>query len=187
MTASVPTAKHANGAGPAGGAGSAGGAGRAIGGVALGAGSGRDARRVAAAVLEVLAGARTPTEAAAALAVSVPRYYQLESRALQGLLAACAARPKGRQRSAETELAAVRRQAERLQRELTRQQTLLRAAQRAVGLAAPAAAPSGKDGKKPARKARRCRVARALGVAARLKQQDDPAGAAPTPEASNVT
>ena len=44
----------------------------------------RQAKQVAAAILEVLAGARTPQQAADALAVSLPRYYQLESRALRG-------------------------------------------------------------------------------------------------------
>jgi hypothetical protein len=35
----------------------------------------REAQRFAAAILEVLAGIRTPTDAAAVLGVSVPRYY----------------------------------------------------------------------------------------------------------------
>src|SRR5437016_8602295 len=56
----------------------------------------RQARRVAAMVLEVLAGARTPTGAAQALEVSVPRCCQLETRGLRGLLAACEPIPKGR-------------------------------------------------------------------------------------------
>src|SRR5438874_9922517 len=100
------------------------------GGAGLGQDADRAGRRVAAAVLEVLAGARTPTEAATALAVSVPRYYQLESQALQGLLAACRPRPKGRVQSPDKELVALRRDQQRLQREVSRQQALLRAAQR---------------------------------------------------------
>jgi hypothetical protein len=40
----------------------------------LGAGASAEAKRVAAAILEVLAGARTPTEAAQALGLSLPRY-----------------------------------------------------------------------------------------------------------------
>src|SRR6516225_4436120 len=44
----------------------------------------RQARRVAAMVLEVLAGGRTPAEAAQALELLVLRYYQLETRALHG-------------------------------------------------------------------------------------------------------
>jgi hypothetical protein len=138
------------------------------GGPGLGQDSSRDARRVAAAVLEVLAGARTPTEAATALAVSVPRYYQLESQALQGLLAACAPKPKGRGRNPDKELATLRRDNQRLQREVGRQQALVRAAQKTVGLAAPAVAPASKPGKK----VRKRRVARALSVATRLQQQN---------------
>ena len=44
----------------------------------------REAQRFAAAILEVLAGVRTPTDAAAALGVSVPRYYLWEQRAVGG-------------------------------------------------------------------------------------------------------
>src|SRR6516164_6368790 len=57
-----------------------------------------EAKRLAAAVLEVLAGTRGPSEAAAALSISLPRYYQLEGRALEGLLAACEPRRGGRAR-----------------------------------------------------------------------------------------
>ena len=46
----------------------------------------KEAKRKAAAVLEVLAGLRTPQQAAEGLAISLPGYYQLEGRALKGLL-----------------------------------------------------------------------------------------------------
>jgi hypothetical protein len=131
----------------------------------------RQARRVAAMVLEVLAGARTPTEAAQALELSVPRYYQLETRAVHGLLAACELAPKGRQRSTSVELAALRRDKERLEREVLRQQALVRAAQRTVGLPPPAPV------KKTGKKMRPRRLARALHVAGRL-HQDSPQQAA---------
>jgi hypothetical protein len=135
------------------------------GGMALGRESSRAARQWAAAILEVLAGARTPAEAATALSVSVPRYYQVESRALQGLLAACETKARGRGRSPERESRALAQDNERLRRELMRQQALVRIAQRTIGLSAPAppTAPSGK-------KTRKRRVARALGMAARLQQ-----------------
>ncbi len=55
----------------------------------------REAQRLAAAILEVLAGVRTPTDAAAALEISLPRYYLWEQRALAGLVAACEPRPVG--------------------------------------------------------------------------------------------
>src|SRR5260370_22673600 len=102
--------------------------GPAPGGIHLGRDHSPDARRLAVAVLEVLAGARTPTEAAQALGVSVPRYYQIESRALHGLLHACEPKPRGPGRSIDKQMTALRHESERLQRELTRQQTLLRAA-----------------------------------------------------------
>lgn len=137
------------------------------GGKMLEANASREARQLAAAILEVLAGARTPAEAATALSVSVPRYYQVETRALQGLLQACEAKPKGRTRSPERQARALEQENERLRRELTRQQSLVRIAQRTIGLPAPPAAPAVKSGKKT----RRRRVARALSVATRLQQE----------------
>jgi len=134
-----------------------------VGGTRLGEDASREARRLAATILEVLAGARTPTEAATALALSLPRYYQLESQALRGLLSACEARPRGRQPSLSRELAAQRQETERWRREATRQQALVRAAQRAIGLTPPVPVRAG--GKKP----RRRRLARGLEAAARLR------------------
>jgi len=141
---------------------------KAAGGTALGQGHSREAQRQAAVILEVLAGVRTPAQAAEVLGVSVPRYYQLESRALGGLVTACETRPKGRLRSPDHELAALRRQHDRLQRELVRQQTLLRMAQRSIGLAPPAPA-----AKSPSKKRRRRAVVRALAAAAHLKEQSE--------------
>ena len=155
---------------------------RFTGGTDLGKDSGPQAKRLAAAILEVLAGVRTPTEAATALDLSVPRYYQVEAQALRGLLAACEPKPIGRVRSADSELAALRQQTQRLERELTRQQALLRAAQRAVGLAPPPPAPIAKNGKKT----RRRRVARALNVAARLQPETHPPVGIPATAASST-
>ena len=147
-----------------------------VGGANLAHDRGVKAKQLAAAILEVLAGARTPTEAATALELSVPRYYQLEAQALRGLLAACEPRPKGRVRTVKNELETLLKENQRLQRELTRHQTLHRVAQRAVGLAPPAPTPSTKAGKKP----RKRRVARALSVAQRLKEETIPTTGAPT-------
>lgn len=133
----------------------------------------REARRQAACILEVLGGTRTPTEAAQELGIPIPRYYLLESRALEGLLAACEPRPKGPTRSAERELEGARKEAERLRRECARYMALARVAQRAVGLSAPAAPPKTKPpgkGKGP----RRATV-RALKAVARLKSEEPPA------------
>ena len=81
-----------------------------------------EARRQAAAILEVLAGVRTPTEVAGQLAISLTRYYIIESRALQGLIAACEPRPRGKVRTPASELAALRRECEQLRRQAARQQ-----------------------------------------------------------------
>jgi len=140
-----------------------------VGGADLGKDRGVAAKRLAAAILEVLAGARTPTEAATALGLSVPRYYQVEAQALRGLLEACEPKPRGRVRSIKTEVETLSRENQRLQRELSRHQALARAAQRAVGLSPPVFVVS-KNGKKP----RKRRVARALSVAERLKESLPP-------------
>ena len=99
----------------------------------IGGGS-TDARQIAAAILEVLAGARLPMDAASALAISLPRYYAIESRALEGLVKACEPRPKGRQRRPGSEVASLSKEVEQLKRDVQRQQALLRAAQRTIGL-----------------------------------------------------
>jgi hypothetical protein len=153
-----------------------------VGGADLGKDRGVEAKRMAAAILEVLAGARTPTEAATALSLSVPRYYQLEAQALRGLLEACEPKPRGRVRSVETEVKTLSKENQRLQRELTRHQALARAAQRAVGLSPPAPVVN-KAGKKP----RKRRVARALSVAERLKQETIPTAGTPTTSPSSET
>ena len=97
----------------------------------------REAKRMAAILLDVLAGSRTPTQAAETLGVSLPRYYQLESRGLDGLLAACEPRPRGRQAATGTQDETLRRDNERLRRELSRQQSLVRLTQRTLGVAPP--------------------------------------------------
>jgi hypothetical protein len=129
-------------------------------------GGSQEARKVAAAILEVLAGGVTPTDAAGALGVSVARYYQLESRALEGLVTGCEPRAKGPGRSPDRALAALTREHDRTKRELARSQALTRAAQRAVGLSLLHAQKKvdGKPGKR-----RRKPVVRAFRAAERLK------------------
>jgi hypothetical protein len=100
----------------------------------------RDARRMAAVLLEVLAGVRTPLQASEVLEVSLPRYYQLETRALAGFVEACEPRPRGRPAEV-VDLEALRRDNERLQRDLTRQQSLVRLTQRTVGVTPPPVKP----------------------------------------------
>lgn len=139
----------------------------------------REARKLAAAVLEVLAGALAPGDAAREVGVSLARYYQLELRALSGLVAACEARRRARGRAPGDDPASLRRECERLRRECARQQALARAARRAIGLSPAPPAPAAEGG--PKRRKRRP-TARALRVAAQLKQgapDPPPSGAVP--------
>jgi len=116
----------------------------------------RDARLVASGILEVLAGVRTPSEAAKTLGVSVPRYYLWEQRALEGLVRACEPRPVGKAASERQRIAVLEKEVGRLRQECVRQQALVRAAQRTIALAASSAAaakPSARPGAKTDAKA----------------------------------
>jgi hypothetical protein len=143
-----------------------------------------EAKRIAAAVLEVLAGTRGPCEAASVLGISLARYYQLETRALAGLVAGCEPRRRG-SRKGPTELSSLRQECDRLRRECARQQALLRAAQRTVGLtpsSPPAPAPPPSSSGNTGRKRRKRRPkARALKAAALLRGQD---GSGPVEESA---
>jgi hypothetical protein len=129
------------------------------------AGTSREAKRLAAVLLDVLAGARTPPQAAEALGVSLPRYYQLEDRGLAGLVAACEARPRGRQPNGATDVHALTKEAERLRKELGRYQALVRLTQRTVGVPPPAPA------KVSGRKRKRKPTVRAMRRADRLRAE----------------
>jgi hypothetical protein len=140
-------------------------------------GTSSPARRQAAVILEVLAGVRRPSDAAQALSVSVPRYYQLERRALLGLVAACEPAPRGPRQEQTRQIAALEREKLRLQRECDRQQALVRAAQRSLGLTPPVARPPAKEpeGKKEGGLAKRRRnrrpMVRALQAARSLQAE----------------
>ena len=150
----------------------------------------RDAQRIATAILEVLAGVRTPTEAAVAVSLSVPRYYLWEQRALEGLVRACEPRPKGQVMSQRHQITVLEKEVARLRQDCARQQALVRASQRTIGLAVsplpakPPARPGSKaavktsDGGKTKRKRRP--VARALKAVAALQapavDHDQPLG-----------
>ena len=157
------------------------------GGVGLGKDATHEAQRLAAAILEVLAGMRTPGQAAEALGMSQARYFQIETRAMQALVAGCEPRPRGPGRSADQELAVLKRQHERLQRELSRQQTLVRLAQRNIGLAPPKPTSGKPSSKDKGKKRRRRPVVRALRAAEVLQQRSqetrsqEAASAAATP------
>lgn len=63
-------------------------------------GGSAEARKRAAAILEVLGGVLRPSQAASALGVGLPRYYMLERRALEGLVQGCEPPVPGRRRDA---------------------------------------------------------------------------------------
>src|SRR5688572_5378220 len=93
-----------------------------------------EAQRLAATILEVLAGVYTPTQAAEGLSISLPRYYQLEVRALEGLVAALTPHPKGRQPSLENRVKALEKELAAAHRKCARQEALVRVTQRTLGL-----------------------------------------------------
>jgi len=160
------------------------------GGAGLGQDAGAEAQRLAAAILEVLAGVRSPRQVAEALGISLPRYFQMETRAVQALVASCAPRPRGPGRNIERQLSALRRQQERLQRELSRQQTRARLAQRHLGLAPPRAVANQAGGKDKGQKRRRQPVVRALRAAELLqqrRQESTPSEAPPAAAAAAAT
>jgi DNA-directed RNA polymerase subunit K/omega len=126
----------------------------------------KEAKQLAAMILDVLAGVRTPPVAAESLAISLPRYYQLEDRAFNGLLAACEARPRGRQASSESQVRSLLKEVDRLRAELTRYQSLVRLTQRTVGVSPPPP-PSKETGKKRKRKP----VVRAMRRADKLREE----------------
>ena len=128
----------------------------------------KEAKQLAATLLDVLAGVRTPPQAAESLSVSLPRYYQLEDRALNGLVAACESRPRGRQADGEAQARSVAKENERLKRELARYQSLVRLTQRTVGVSPPPAPSAKESGGK--RRKRRPSV-RAMRRAERLREE----------------
>ena len=96
----------------------------------------REARRIAAVVLEVLAGVLGTSEAAQILGMAPPRYYVLETRAMQGLIDALEPKPRGRKKTEASRIKDLEGEIKRLTRELRRAQSLARNATRALGLGA---------------------------------------------------
>ncbi len=138
-------------------------------------GGSREARRLASVILEVLAGQRTPSEAAEAAGISTSRYYLMESRSLEGMILACEPRKKGYVKTPERMLEAMQEEQVRLKRECVRLHALVRAAQRSIGLSLPV---SGRDGKEKKgeqkgkrRKWKRRPVMRALQAVRKLQQE----------------
>jgi hypothetical protein len=127
------------------------------------------ARRQAALLLEVWSGVRTTQAASDAMGVAVTRFYQLEARALQMMVSAMEPRPRGRQRTTESELGKLKAEKQRLVRDVERFQSLYRTAQRSLGVAVAKVpeqpenpGPGGKRKRGPRRKARGQAVAAVL-------------------------
>jgi hypothetical protein len=135
-------------------------------------GGSSQANRIVVAILEVLAGMRSPAEAALALNISLVRYYLLETRALEGMVAACEPKPLGKQPSPQTRIVSLEKELQQARRECARQQALVRAAQRTVGLSAADAkkAKASPTRVKKGRKKRRPTV-RALKAANTLREK----------------
>lgn len=130
-----------------------------------------EAQAVAAAILECLAGLRSPPEAATLLNISLPRYYQLEARALEGLVAALAPRPQGKQPSLELRVKQLEKELLDAQRACARQEALVRVTQRSLGLAALAKPPSPAPATSGKRRKSRKPTVRAMRAAQTLRAQ----------------
>lgn len=97
----------------------------------------RDARKTAAVILEVLTGLVRPQDGATAVGVSVNRYYQMERRALEGMVKGCEPKPMGKRRKPEVLEAELKGRIRRLENEVARHQAIARAAQKAMGILPP--------------------------------------------------
>ena len=139
-----------------------------------------EAQRLAAAILEVLAGVRSPPAASELLGISLPRYYQLEARALEGLVAALAPRPKGKQPSLDNRVKQLEKELEVARRACARQEALVRLTQRSAGLAAlakpksPAPSANGKGRKQRKPMVRALKAAQTLRAQASAAETGNP-------------
>jgi hypothetical protein len=127
------------------------------------------AKLTAAVVLDVLAGNRSPGDAASELGLSVARYYVIEEQAINGLIAGCGPRPRGRQPDPEKEIARMTAENQRLMQALLRQQALVRTSQRSLGVALPTKATPATTSSPGRGKGKRQPKVRALRAAKRLK------------------
>ena len=93
-----------------------------------------DAKRKAAVILETLGGLRTTQSASEELEIAPMRYYVLETRMLQAMIDALEPQARGRKRAVEKEVAKLRDDKAKLEREVLRLQALYRMTQRAVGV-----------------------------------------------------
>lgn len=150
-----------------------------------------EAKRFAAVILDVLAGVRTPMGAAAALGIGLPRYYLWEQQAVAALVRACEPTSKDGP-NWQYQIRTLEKEVDRLKRASIRQQALLRAAQRSIGLTVWPSPKPGQPGTKSAGKSdngnagkkprQRQPVVRALKAAAALRAAPpaDSSGSVPT-------
>jgi len=103
-----------------------------------------ESRKHAACVLEVLAGLRSPEQAALALGISLPTYFNLETRALRGLVHGCTPVPPGRTMALLKQVRGLEAKCAALEKQVGRYQALLRNAQRSAGLLTVPAQPKAK-------------------------------------------
>jgi len=123
---------------------------------ALVAGS-EKAKLFAAVILEVFAGLKGAQEGSEAMGVSPNRYYELEARGLAGMIAALEPLPRGRQRTKDDEIEALTKEKARLEREVTRLTSLVRAARRSIGIpeAKKPAAGGGRKRRRPSHRGKK--------------------------------
>ena len=107
-----------------------------------------EARKRASMLLEVWSGTASPSTAQEQLKISSMTYYALEHRALEAMVTAMEPLQKGRRgrRPRQEQGEALKKENERLERELRRQASLLRLARRTWGMKTPEATP--KNGKR---------------------------------------
>ena len=132
----------------------------------------KEAKKHAAIVLEVLSGVRGPQEGCEVMGVSLSRYYQLETRGLQGLITALEPKPRGRQSRPEDEITKLHDENRRLKRDNIRNQSLLRSVERSMGIRSTIAGKGKTKAKKTGR--RRVRVSRATRVIGALRKAEAP-------------
>jgi hypothetical protein len=120
-----------------------------------------ESRKQAAVVLEVLAGVRSPDQACQALGVSLPTYYNLETRALRGLIWSCTPEPPGHRMFLAHKLRVAEQRSAELEKQVQRYQALLRTAQRSIGLV-PAEPPKASSQAKHRRRKPAVRAMRAI-------------------------
>ena len=113
------------------------------------------ARRYTAGIIPVLTGARTTADAWEMMGVSLPRYYQLETQGILGMVAGLEPKAKGRQRTAAHK--ELTKENARLTREVSRLQSQVRMSRHALGIPEPK--PKKAKGSKPTRRPKRGRRA----------------------------